>query len=157
MNDLHGMLAELAKHPDDEVTRAIMADLLDESGPTPVKLWGVPLWLLRRWQRYVSKQDRQSHVGTMSTRIYFHCWIQQVTREEKYPVIEHQGQTIISDMKCFVTEPYALNEDAPFLFRSIAATLGIVHGFARLGHWHSGTVRGILFPVTITTGVRLDQ
>lgn len=148
MNALQGMLQQLARDPADGLTRAVLADLLDEQGPSPVSLWAVPNWLLRRWVARVPRKDRQGDRRTLNTAADFIEWL-------GFAEGARLGTISCAGLQCFAAEVEARPEDAADLFGTLPAALQIVHGYTRVGR-HRGAVRAILFPLQLGDGLRLD-
>jgi uncharacterized protein (TIGR02996 family) len=145
--ELYGLVAHLRENPRDDSARLILADLLDEIGPSPVERQ-LPGWFEQAWDQadvklpgwYDSVED---HVAEFLERA-----------NPGYSGWDHAGTAVIAGLDCLVSEPYApfRPNRAKHLFRPIMDVLPCAYAFAREG-WHPRpakgifpTVRAILFP-----------
>jgi uncharacterized protein (TIGR02996 family) len=136
ISGLSGFLDALRRDPNDEVTRAVLADYLDERGPTPVDLGRLPNWLRLAWVRGRQGSDSEPR----STRGWvaageIEAWL---ARPECYVRLDHWGRTVVDGVPAFVNEPYAGVGDAAAHLRPLADRLGCVLAYGRLTYHGRG-------------------
>jgi hypothetical protein len=146
--ELAQLVADLREHPGDDAVRAILADALDEAGPTPVDLHRIPEWLRLAWVRCRPPEvvPRRGSPAGWAVAMEIGVWLAE--RPTAFPRCwDHWGCTTVAGLACLVSEPYCRPEDAPRMFEPLAAVIpGSTCAFAREGAWGNGTCRGLLFP-----------
>src|SRR5262245_14938647 len=148
--DLAGLVADLRAHPDDDVVRMILADALDEAGPTPVDLHRIPEWLRVAWLR-CRPRDAVRHRGNVPGYLAaqeIHAWLEMPGGPWIGTRWDHWGVTTVAGLSCLVSEPCCSLDDAPRIFEPLAQVIpGAAHAFARESHWDRGRAcRGLLLP-----------
>lgn len=116
------LLAALEGSPEDDDIRSMLADRLDDLGPTWVDLGHMPNWFRLAWIRAV--QTDRYHLDGWSVW----CAIKErYDREEfGYNVVDHAGSCLLFGRVCLVTEPYNWHRDRLLdAMKSIAATVVI--------------------------------
>ncbi len=142
--DVLAIVAGLRDRPGDTAMRGVLADLLDEHGPTPVEYGHLPRWFRLCWCRCVPVQP-----GTYGPRAGWN--VEQEVRAALQSGYgnpwDHWGRTTIAGLECLVVEPYARLEESPGLLAPLSALMpGTLHAHAMWGAWRRSTVRGLLFP-----------
>jgi uncharacterized protein (TIGR02996 family) len=153
---IDGFLEAIRQDFHDDGLRHILADYLDEQGPTPVTAGDLPEWLRLRFPR-----DRpvifldpwaKPYAMASAVRDAIKEYLQRTGPRHLGSLLYHDGSTTIGGHLCYVSEPYGTEEEAIRYFRGLAQGLGCVDAFARQS-WHSqqypaakGCVRMLLFP-----------
>jgi len=116
------ILADLEASPGDEGLRMMLADRLDDLGPTWVDFHHMPNWFRLAWIRAV--KTNRSNLDSWSV---WDAIRSRYSNHELYGwnVIDHFGSCLIFGRVCLVTEPYNGCRDL-FLnaMRDIAMTIG---------------------------------
>jgi hypothetical protein len=137
--ELIGLVGHLRHHPQDDAARHILADLLDELGPGPVRVGKLPPWLRLCWLR--SRTRAATHPATATA---------QVVREmSTFGPADwgHWGTATVAGLSCLVAEDYRPTYQPCMVLVALASQLPCcARAYSRRGAWFPGTVRGILFP-----------
>jgi uncharacterized protein (TIGR02996 family) len=140
---LSGFLDALGRDPDDEATRAVLADYLDERGPTPVDPNRLPDWLRLAWLRDRPRPGERLYSRTgWAVAGEIGLWLEQLPRR-CYVRLDHWGRTVLDGVPAFVNEPYADVGDAAAHLRPLADRLGCVLAYARLAYHGRGAAAGV--------------
>lgn len=139
--EVTAMMQALRQCPRDDVTRAALADALDEQGPSPVVSEQMPGWLRLCWLRTAPATYKTVALGTSFDTVHRH-----IRALLNWPYYANPGTAIIAGLECFVCEPRLGPSEAPHVFRPLAALVDCcAHAFSRHGSL-DGTVRAILLP-----------
>jgi uncharacterized protein (TIGR02996 family) len=157
--EIDAFLEAIRAAPNDDGLRLIFADYLDEQvEPTPVRLGQHPNWLRQRFHRdrlvYFIDTWATLRSSAWAVRDSIKEFLQRTGPARLGSLIDHDGTTTIGGHLCWVSEPYADDEEAVRYFRLLAQGLGALDAFCRQS-WHcqqhpsaSGCVRMLLFPPT---------
>lgn len=143
---LAALIQALRERPDDVVTKKVLADALDEAGPTPVELHELPNWLRLAWRRCAAPGRYRRHLGASGYAVVSE--IRELLSEGRNGFfLDHWGRTEIAGLLCFVTEPYCEAEEAPDLLAPLRQVVpGMAIAYCMQSHWGAGSHRAVAFP-----------
>jgi hypothetical protein len=146
--ELLGLVQGLRQDPDDDTTRLVLADYLDEQPPTPITGLGlVPNWLRLSWLALVPKELRgtsrtsEAVYDHISNYLTYHGW-------HDYG-LDNGGTTTLAGLTCFVSETDVDergDDDAEDVALNVFRPLHTVLPCCAYAFCRHGQGRAILFP-----------